>query len=353
MNQDLHEGRNKIKLAEDGFIIVTEDCQNEELFTNYGPSYNWDFLKQRALTALRVEIKNLFPKMCDWIPEEWSELKGKKGRLGWIRRLIEGKTTNNERHGIKGWEGREDMRALICYLTFGPTTVKFDYKHHDQDNNLGEEDPMSKTQVEGWDGVKFKTLDASTIFGINGNSKAKELLNKEEGVKEITMDKTKLPVIKTSANRVSIEMKISAKSRKVVMENLMRCNNDEEIRATLGEMKIWKVKIKERGEENCIPANGWCGYLAIDQIRREGDTPVDMEEKEGVASVLATAKELYAANTSSVRNNWMAYTTQKRTPKEVLASVIETLKGWRGLMSKTLEKPRWMNSKIIYRTCEK
>ena len=80
---------------------------------------------------------------------------------------------------------------------------------------------------------------------------------------------------------------------------------------------------------------------------------MDMGEKEGVASVLATAKELYAANTSSVRNNWMAYTTQKRTPKEVLASVIETLKDWRGLMSKTLEKPRWMNSKIIYRTCEK
>ena len=79
MNQDLHEGRNKIKLAEDGFIIVTEDCQNEELFTNYGPSYNWDFLKQRALTALREEMKNLFPKMCDWIPEEWSEFKGKKG----------------------------------------------------------------------------------------------------------------------------------------------------------------------------------------------------------------------------------------------------------------------------------
>ena len=73
---------------------------------------------------------------------------------------------------------------------------------------------------------------------------------------------------------------------------------------------------------------------------------MDMEEKEGVASVLATAKELYAANTSSVRNNWMAYPIPKRTPKEVLASVIETLKGWSGWMSKrTLEKQRWMNSK--------
>ncbi len=41
------------------------------------------------------------------------------------------------------------------------------------------------------------------------------------------------------------------------MGNLMRCNNEEEIRATLGEMKIWKVRIKERGEENCIQANGW------------------------------------------------------------------------------------------------
>ena len=64
-----------------------------------------------------------------WIPDEWSDLKGKTGTLGWIRRLIEGKTTNNERHGIKGWEGREDIKALICYLTYGPTTVKFDYRH--------------------------------------------------------------------------------------------------------------------------------------------------------------------------------------------------------------------------------
>ncbi len=44
----------------------------------------------------------------------------------------------------------------------------------------------------------------------------------------------------------------------------------------------------------------------------------------------------------------------KRTPKENLASIIDTLKGWNGWLSKrTLEKPRWMNSKIIYRTCEK
>ncbi len=110
MNQDLHKGRNKIKLAEDGFIIVTEDCHNEELFTNYGPSYNWDFLKQRALTRLQEEIKILFPNICEWIPSKWSDFKGKKGRLGWIRRLIEGKTMNNETHGVKGWEGREDIK---------------------------------------------------------------------------------------------------------------------------------------------------------------------------------------------------------------------------------------------------
>ena len=110
-------------------------------------------------------------------------------------------------------------------------------------------------------------------------------------------------------------MKISEKSRKIIMGNLIRCNNEEEIRTTLGEMKVWKVRIKEKTEENCIPSNGWCGYLAIDQIRREGNTSMDMNEKEGVASVLATAQELYAANTRPVRNNWMEYSILKRTKK--------------------------------------
>ncbi len=68
-------------------------------------------------------------------------------------------------------------------------------------------------------------------------------------MKEITMDKTKSPIIKASAGRITLEMKISAKSRKVIMGNLIRGKNEEEIRTTLGEMKVWKVRKKHCGNE--------------------------------------------------------------------------------------------------------
>ena len=40
---------------------MLSNCDNGELLTRYGPKYNWDALKQKALLGLTVEVDSLFP----------------------------------------------------------------------------------------------------------------------------------------------------------------------------------------------------------------------------------------------------------------------------------------------------
>ena len=63
MNEDLHQGEYNAEIGEDGFIRMLSNCDSGELLTRYGPKYNWDALKQKALLGLTAEVGNLFPSM--------------------------------------------------------------------------------------------------------------------------------------------------------------------------------------------------------------------------------------------------------------------------------------------------
>ena len=123
MNEDLHSGRYNAEIGEDGFIKIIEECEEEELFTRYGSKYNWDAIKQKALTGLKIDIKKLFPEHENRITSEWSELKKKQDSISrWVRRVINGRTTSSERHGIICWEdGKGSFEEMIG--TYGFDTI--------------------------------------------------------------------------------------------------------------------------------------------------------------------------------------------------------------------------------------
>ena len=134
MNEDLHRGRCNAEIGADGFIKIIEECEEEELFTRYGSKYNWDSIKQKALTGLITDIVNLFPGHESRITPEWSELKRKQDPISrWVRRVINGRTTSSERHGIICWKDEKgSFEEMIGYITYGPNTVRYNFKHWGQ-----------------------------------------------------------------------------------------------------------------------------------------------------------------------------------------------------------------------------
>ena len=63
------------------------------------------------------------------------------------------------------------------------------------------------------------------------------------------------------------------------MDKLKACRNEEELRIALRDEKLWKVAFREdEDNEDLVPGQGWCGYLAIDQVRRQAEAVVKMDQ---------------------------------------------------------------------------
>ena len=73
----------------------------------------------------------------------------------------------------------------------------------------------------------------------------------------------------------------------------------------------------------------------------------------GAASVIETVKDIYESSTGPVRENWESLATSKLKGREILMSVMDTLKNWEYRLVDSLEPARWLNAKNLYGTCNK
>jgi len=128
--------RYNTELGEDGFIRLLRDCKDEELFTKYGPKYGWVSLKTEALHNLVDEVERRFPKMRNRISRSWTSILESNCSLEiWVKKLVEGRCSNNELHGIKFNElgeqevGMGEVEQMLLFLTYGPTQDKFNFRN--------------------------------------------------------------------------------------------------------------------------------------------------------------------------------------------------------------------------------
>ena len=200
MNEDLHRGRYNAELGEDGFIRILEDCEDEELFTRYWGKYNWDFLKQRSLAALHKEISTELPGMEKLVTANWNALIMDKGQLSkWIRKLVDGNTKPNELHGIRCGIGEhpKGIEDLIGFLTYGPNSVRYHYKHWGHPFTPPTTNKLGKSRLEiysqKWEGgaIINGTWKMLTTFDV-GNTSVQELYGK---VKKRPKDPKEVPVV--------------------------------------------------------------------------------------------------------------------------------------------------------------
>jgi hypothetical protein len=115
--------------------------------------------------------------------------------------------------------------------------------------------------------------------------------------------------------------------------------------------KLWKVAFKEdEDREDLVPGQGWCGYLAIDQVRRQADAVTKMDQA-GIQHLIDTVDAMIRCGNGGIRPGWRSRASLDLTTREVLLSVKDTLTNWERRLKDSLEKARWLNSQNIYGTC--
>ena len=66
------------------------------------------------------------------------------------------------------------------------------------------------------------------------------------------------------------------------------------------EEKVWEVMFKEQTNEDKVPGRGWCGYLSIDQVRRDADTVQELDSA-GVLKLSETLDEMIRTSRGGIR----------------------------------------------------
>ena len=134
------------------------------------------------------ELECLFPSMKGKIIRDWKTIIYSSCALQvWVRKLIDGKCMNNEMHGILCHDNLEPMNSdeerMVLYLTYGPTSRRFDFKHFgqpEQEEGITAEikttrsgrkiKEPSKKYVE-WDGKSIKRGSSEALMDCDeGNS---------------------------------------------------------------------------------------------------------------------------------------------------------------------------------------
>ena len=219
MNMNLHEDKYNAEMGEDGFIKILVDCEDEELYTKYYDKYNWDELKQRVLTSLKEELKFKFPGHSDLVHTRWASLKGSHDHVnGWVKRMIEGNLAATEKHGIWGWNEETEEQTtddLMCYLTFGPTCKKFNFKHWGQDIPKPELHQVKKASTalysEMWEEGGIILGKAQMLKDINkGNPTISQLMGRVKAAKKAARRPvTKEPTIAIESGRIKISLRFT------------------------------------------------------------------------------------------------------------------------------------------------
>ena len=289
--------------------------------------------------------------------------------------MIEGNLASSEKHGINGWSVNSEEQTtddLMCFLTFGPTCTKYNFKHWGQDLPTPEIHQVKRASTslyaETWENGGIIMGKVHMIKDIDkGNPAVSQLMGRVKvSRKAVRKPITKEPSIVSVSGRIKISLRFTERRRSNYLRIINDCKTRVQLRTALKSMDIWKVVFKQQPkEEDRILGNGWCGYVSMNQIRRGADLATNIAQErgqalakqsvtqEGVASVLETVQDIYNSSTGSVRVNWESLSSARLKGREILLSVMDTLRNWEHRLVDSLELARWLNAQNLYGTCNK
>ena len=157
--------------------------------------------------------------------------------------------------------------------------------------------------------------------------------------------------IKGACGRIVVSLNLGkGKAGKSRWNRITDCKNVDELCIELGTMRAWKVMIRQdTARENRIPGNGYCGYIAINQLMRGKESHVNVNERAGRLEICENTRSLINSGPWEIRDGWREMGSRERNGKERALGAIAELEGnganW--LSQTTLAEEFWLHSSLL------
>jgi len=356
INEDLLRGIPNAEVRPSGLFIALRDIMDEEVVIKYSNEYDWSELKQRVFAGLSRQIAQEVPEMWAWIPKTWSEAKVSRDHISkWLVKVVEGRADigTNPLHSSSSVQVLPPRDRLVRLITNGPFTRKYNFRLWERECRVWPVIPYAaknrKRFSECWNCEETMDVPFADLYSDNGPLRT--LAMQIRGMDRPRFD-TALkedPMVSVKVGVLIIGVRFPKRGLESKLERISACRNKDQLRAILETEKMWRISYKNDPEDDKYPGRGWCGYLAIDQVRRKASQPAVISTNKGKMELIETLKEIVKIGQGDFRPTWRSLPRGAvRYPKEIVLSVIESLEQANSFLSiRSLELERWLPTKVI------
>jgi hypothetical protein len=333
------------------FRALREIKEGEDIFIVYAKDYNWNCIKRPAYADLLSELARVIPRMWKFLPKNWAEAKAGRDHISrWLAKIIKGDMDGSisSLHSSSGSETLSPPLELVRRITFGPFVRKYTFKVWGKENEVNWEDKPYAKRARGrftrsWNGDSTMNISFPEVLSDNG---AIREFAGHVGLMRAPAYGTKIledPMVAVDVGDLRVSIRIGGARLQQNLEKLKSIKSLEQLGSFLLPGKFWRVSYRNNPVDDSYPGKGWCGYLAIDQIRRKADHPSNLDTSEGIRDIVETLAELVRIGHGPIRKNWRNVPEKGRTPKEIVSSVIDALSQSRSFLTNPyLEFSKWL-----------
>ena len=371
MNEDIYDNKYNVKINKDGSIEVTNTIYpGDELLVRYDADfddYDWDWIKQEALSALINEIKSNFDWIDDLEPDSTLhsiQLLTRRPLHKAIDDIIHARCWSENMHSATPSPGWTGTSGLALFLTSGVTYEKYRF------GGFGSGKIFPETIIrrgklaqfaDRWDGANTAQIDESTIFKRERNTHIRSLrdllADKYDSASPMVHRNSELlPTITRTVGRVTLTLFLgSARKKRNLFTKLAGAKSRGDLHNILVNDRIWRTSIETSTSENmAIPGRGYCGFISMDRIIHKTNRILDPVSPTGMELLIALIGTLIDAGTEPFRSNWKDIPHSVRTGRERLASTLDHLQSKRldWISLNKLPHDYWLVGKTLINTCK-
>ena len=362
MNEDLYAGIPNVEVLPSGlFRAVRRIHAGEELVIRYAKGYDWGHLKSLALAGLSDEIASCVPELWHWIPKTWENLKRPTNPLSrWIKKLVDGVTERDTPHLLHSSSNNGHIinprERLARLLTSGLTARRFNFRNWNRENSKiwpsvpYEHDAEQRGGYsKSWNYHRLMDIPFETVYRDNENIKnfCQELYRMQQP--KTVPRLVACPTVTVGIGELIISLNLGRNKLAEHLGAINRCANHEQLAEYARRARIWKVSYRNNPLDDAYPGDGWCGYLAIDQIIRDVDSPANIKVPSDQRLLASTLGDIVKYGIGHYRVNWRSLRLGAvRYDKEVVLSVIDTLtQATSFLPPPVLHIERWLPTRML------
>ncbi len=305
MNEDIYDQKYNVMIKRDGSLVVISTIYpGDELLTKYDEFYDWNWIKDEALTELLQDIKTRFP----WVDDLKSDLDitmlNSMSRCplhNSIHSIIQSKCWSEQQHSATPsvlWTGPS---GLSLFLTSGAIYEKYRFGGFGSGKIMGVTSPIPRGKLpdytDKWNGSLTAELTDEIIFkrGSDHIRSLRTLFSAKYKHRPTAMhtDCDSLAISKQSGRITVTLYPGSKKAGKRLLKALGDARSPRECVSIINGDKIWRCSIElDPAEAALVPGKGYCGFISMDRIMNATNRTLNSSTDEGLTGILKVIDDL-------------------------------------------------------------